>query len=242
MLQAFASGRLFGATYGTGTPRVLALHGWRRDHRDFDVTLQGFDALALDLPGFGSTPPPEEAWGSAEYATALHPVLEEMQSPAVVIGHSFGGRVGVHLAAQRPDAIAALILTGVPLLRRPSAGKPKLSFRVARTLNQAGLYSDERMNALRQKYGSEDYKVAQGVMREIFVKVVNETYEDQLRAVRCPLALVWGADDTAAPLPMAEEAAAMVPGATLTALPGVGHMTPIQAPDALRAALERHRG
>jgi pimeloyl-ACP methyl ester carboxylesterase len=241
MLQAFASGRLFGTAHGSGAPWVLALHGWRRDHRDFDATLDGVDALALDLPGFGATPPPDTAWGAADYAAAVAPVLDEMRTPVVVLGHSFGGRVAVHLAATRPDEVAALVLTGVPLIRRQGTGKPALSFRMARALNKRGLLSDARMEALREQHGSADYRAAKGVMRDVFVRVVNESYEDQLRAVRCPVELVWGEDDTEAPISVAEAAAEIVSGATLTRLPGAGHLTPTTAPDALRDALLRHR-
>jgi pimeloyl-ACP methyl ester carboxylesterase len=241
MLQAFASGRLFGTAHGSATPWVLALHGWRRDHHDFDATLDGLDALALDLPGFGATPPPDTGWGAAEYAAAVEPVLDELRAPVVVLGHSFGGRVAVHLAARRPDHVAALVLTGVPLIRRQGTGKPALSFRVARALNGRGIVSDERMDALREKHGSPDYRAARGVMRDVFVRVVNESYEEQLRALRCPVELVWADDDTEAPITQAEQAAAIVPSATLTRLHGAGHLTPTTAPDALRDALLRHK-
>jgi pimeloyl-ACP methyl ester carboxylesterase len=240
MLQTFASGRLFGATHGSGTPRVLALHGWRRDHRDFDAALHGVDALAVDLPGFGATPPPDGAWGAGEYASAVAPVLDELAQPVVLLGHSFGGRVAVHLAATHPDVVGAVVLTGVPLIRRQGAGTPKLSFRIARALHRRGVVSDARMEARREREGSADYRAAKGVMRDVFVRVVNESYEDQLRAVRCPIELVWGDDDTEAPLWMAEQAAAIAPAATLTTVAGAGHMTPQTAPDALRGALLRH--
>src|SRR5438067_3542048 len=100
MLKAFDDGRLFGAAFGSGPPWVLALHGWRRTQRDWNDVLVGLDAIALDLPGFGATPLPDRPWGSPEYAAAVTPVLErEFDGPAVVIGHSFGGRVATHLAA-----------------------------------------------------------------------------------------------------------------------------------------------
>ena len=107
MLQAFASGRVFGTTHGSGTPWVLALHGWRRDHRDFAATLDGIDALAVDLPGFGATPEPDRPWGSADYAEAVAPLLDEVQQPVVLLGHSFGGRVAAHLAARHAGAVKA---------------------------------------------------------------------------------------------------------------------------------------
>jgi pimeloyl-ACP methyl ester carboxylesterase len=241
MLQAFAAGRLFGAAYGSKQPWVLALHGWRRDHGDFTAALDGLDAVAVDLPGFGATPPPPEAWGSAEYAAAVEQVLDEMATPVVVLGHSFGGRVAVHLAVRRPDAVSALVLTGVPLIRRVGAGRAPRSFRWAKALHRRGLLGDGRMDELRERHGSADYRAAQGVMRDVFVRVVNESYEEQLAALRCPVELVWGDDDTETPLPVAEEAAGLLADATLSRLSGAGHMTPLTAAADLRAAVLRHQ-
>jgi len=238
MLKAFAGGRLFGALHGNPPPRVLALHGWGRTSRDFDAVLAGLDAVALDLPGFGASPVPPEAWGAAEYAAAVAAAVDE---PVVVVGHSFGGRVAVHLAATRPELVRALVLTGVPLLRPPGAvrRKPARLFRLARALHRRGLVGDGRMEALRQRYGSADYRAAQGIMRAVHVRAVNETYESQLGALRCPVELVWGEGDADVPLSVASAAAELVPGATVTVLPGVAHLVPTAAPADLRAAIDR---
>jgi pimeloyl-ACP methyl ester carboxylesterase len=112
---------------------------------------------------------------------------------------------------------------------------------MGRTLHRVGIVSEARMEALRQKYGSADYRNAQGVMRGVHVRVVNETYDAQIAAIRCPTELVWGDDDTAAPLAVAEELARRIPEARLTVLPGAGHLTPTSSAVALRAALERLR-
>ena len=99
-LSTFAAGRLWGTRYGAGRPWVLALPGWGHDHRDFDPVLEGLDAIALDLPGFGVAQEPPAAWSTAEYASFVNPVLDDMTGgPLVVLGHSFGARVAVHLAA-----------------------------------------------------------------------------------------------------------------------------------------------
>jgi pimeloyl-ACP methyl ester carboxylesterase len=199
-------------------------------------------AVAVDLPGFGATPPPPEAWGSADYAAALVPVLAELAVPAVVVGHSFGGRVAIHLAAAEPDLVKALVLTGVPLVRPAASGRrPPLRYRVGRTLYGRRLLSEARMEALRQRYGSADYRAATGVMRQVLVRTVNESYDDQLRAVRCPVELVWGDDDTEVPVSVAEAAAGLLARPNLTVCRGAGHFVPLTAPDMLRAAIERHR-
>ena len=238
MLKAFAGGRLFGTLHGNPPPRVLALHGWGRTSRDFDAVLAGCDALALDLPGFGASPPPPEAWGAGAYAAA---VAEAVEEPVVVVGHSFGGRVAVHLAASRPELVRALVLTGVPLVRPPGAVRrtPAWRFRLARALHRRGLVGDDRMEALRQRYGSADYRAAQGVMRAVHVVAVNETYESELAALRCPVELVWGDGDADVPLSVATAAAELLGDATVTVLPGVGHLVPTAAPADLRAALDR---
>ena len=241
MLRAYAGGRIFGVASGTGPARVLALHGWGRASKDFAAVLDGLDAVALDLPGFGATPPPPEPWGAAEYAAAIVPVVAELQPPVVVLGHSFGGRVAVHLAADRPELVAGLVLTGAPLLRRPgvTARRPALGYRVGRWLHRRGVLGEARMEVLRQRYGSADYRAASGVMRAVHVRAVNETYEAQLAAVACPVELVWGDDDAEVPLDVAREAARLLPAAHLEVVPGAGHHTPLTAPAALRDAVRR---
>jgi pimeloyl-ACP methyl ester carboxylesterase len=204
--------------------------------------LGAMGAVALDLPGFGATPAPAEAWGSADYAAALVPVLEELQVPAVVMGHSFGGRVAIHLAAAHPGLVKALVLTGVPLVRPATRHRrPPLRYRVGRALYDGRLLSEDRMETLRQRYGSPDYRAATGVMRQVLVRTVNETYDDQLRAVRCPVELVWGDDDTEVPVSVAEAASGLLARPNLTVCRGAGHLVPLTAPDALRVAIERHR-
>jgi pimeloyl-ACP methyl ester carboxylesterase len=243
MLKTFGGGRLFGASFGNGQPWVLALPGWTRTHRDFDGVLDGLDAIALDLPGFGAAPPPPQAWSTAEYAEYVVPVLDDLAPGAVLLGHSFGGRLAVHLAATHPEKVGAMVLSGVPLVASPGTRRRRspLAFRVGRSLHRRGLIGEARMEALRQRYGSSDYRAATGVMRDVLVKAVNETYEASLAAFPGPIELVWGVDDDQVPLATAEAAAAVCADATLTRCSGVGHFVPLRAPDALKAAVERHR-
>lgn len=203
-LKAFSGGAVFADVTGTGAPRVLALHGWGRSSADFREVLSGMGAVAVDLPGFGNSPPPSSGWGSAEYADAIRDVGSAFEEPPVVVAHSFGGRVAVHLAEEM--SMRSLVLIGVPLVRPGNAGQPAAAFRVARRLHGLGVLSDERMEGFRQKYGSADYRATTGVMREVFVRVVNETYEDQLDRLAMPVRMLWGANDSAAPLEQAQVA------------------------------------
>ncbi|MGH9080781.1 MAG: alpha/beta fold hydrolase [Acidimicrobiales bacterium] len=265
MLKSFADGHLFGGAWGPGTPTILALHGWQRDHHDFarlfDELVDGGDdgggersmgaktwdfgtwdarswgAVAPDLFGFGATPPPPEPWGTEQYARQLMPLFDEpglLADRIVLVGHSFGGRVAVQLQRLVPDRIERLVLTSVPLIDRAGRRtRPPIGYRVVRQLHRAGLLGEARLEVARRRYGSADYRAAEGVMRGVLVKTLAERYAEKLANIGCPVQLVWGEDDTEVPLEVAVRAQPLFPSATLVTLPGVGHLTPTEAPEAL---------
>lgn len=227
---------------------MLALHGWGRSHADFDRSLADLvqsradiGSIAVDLPGFGASPAPPTAGGAAVYADLIEPALDDCAARVVVVGHSFGGRIAVELAVRRPERVASLVLCGVPLLRRADrpATKPALQYRLARGLHRRGLLGEAAMERMRQRFGSADYRNASGVMRDVLVAAVNETYETQLDAISQPVELLWGRNDDEVPAEVAERAARMLAVARLTVLDGVDHFVPTEAPEALSAAINR---
>jgi pimeloyl-ACP methyl ester carboxylesterase len=106
-------------------------------------------------------------------------------------------------------------------------------------LHSWGLVGDDYLERLRSRYGSADYRAASGVMRDVLVTVVNESYEKQLRSISAPVDLVWGDGDDAAPPEIAARAEALLADARLTILGGVDHFVPSAAPAALREAIDR---
>ena len=222
MLTALLDGALFAERTGTASSRVLALHGWGRSRADLLPVVDGLDALVPDLPGFGASPPPPEPWGTEQYAEQLAQVLGGRSW--VLVGHSFGGRVAVQLAARHPNLVAGVVLTGVPLLRARATSRAPLAFRLAKRLHAARLVSDARMEQQRQQHGSADYRAATGMMRGTLVRIVNEDYRDLLPGISAPVRMGWGAKDTAAPLAMAREAQALLPSAELVVSESSGHL------------------
>jgi pimeloyl-ACP methyl ester carboxylesterase len=247
---------------------VLALHGWGRDHHDFDAVLADLDAVALDLPGHGVAPEPPAPWSSSEYAHWVEPVLDELcPGPLVVVGHSFGARVAVRVAGEsgtdpgggrpgagRPGAgrIAALVLVGAPLAPFPghAARRTPLAYRAGRALHRVGLVPDGRMERLRQKYGSEDYRRASQTMRGVLVKAVAETagaaYMPSVRSWLTGggvLELVWGEQDTVASLAGLQTALEGLPAAAVrtTVVPAAGHLITPPVAAEVRAAVLRHQ-
>jgi pimeloyl-ACP methyl ester carboxylesterase len=246
VLRTYGDVNLFGESYGEGPTRVVWLHGWARRGEDFtsaatSLARSGVASVALDLPGFGASPLPSTPGGARHYAELILPALRELAAePLVLVGHSFGGTVATVVASEHPELVASLVLVGAPLLRNGAPSRPPLAYRTTRWLHRRGVLSDARLEAARQKHGSSDYRRAQGVMRDVLVASVNESYEVELSSLRLPVFLLWGESDHEVPLNVAERAAQLIDSEhSLQVLPGVGHLVPLEVPDALTLSVEK---
>ena len=195
---------------------------------------RGVSSVALDLPGFGSSPPPTVAGGARLYASLVVPVLTALGHPVTLVGHSFGGRVATVIAADHPEVVTSVIVTGTPLLHSPVAVRSPRPYRMIRWLHRRGWLSDERMEAARHKYGSRDYRAASGIIRDVLVATVAEGYEEELARLEVPLHMLWGELDTVVPVAVAERANELlrtpdVGARRLRVLKDVGHFVPNEA-------------
>ncbi|GGG12283.1 alpha/beta hydrolase [Rhodococcoides trifolii] len=101
-------------TYGpTDGPEVLAIHGMTghgQRWESWSKYLPEARIIAPDLIGHGrsrSTPP----WSIDAQVEALVDVLDAHASgPVVVVGHSYGGAIAIHLARRSPERVRALAL------------------------------------------------------------------------------------------------------------------------------------
>ena len=215
-----------------GGAALVWAHGWGQNHAAMlplaEATRRHGRSLLLDLPGFGASPAPPAAWGTADYADAAAQWLGGVAAERRIwIGYSFGGRVGIQLAARHPDLLDGLCLIATPGLprRRSALERARYTarrwvFRAARALTPEGPARDR----LRDRFGSADYRNAGPVLRPILIKAVNESLGDAARAVRCPSLLIYGDRDDDATADIGERFHAMMPGSRLVVLRGFGHL------------------
>lgn len=217
---------------GQGRDLVL-LHGWGADlslmnpiHKHFE---RYFHTFSVDLPGFGLSDQPPHKWGVADYANVVKGFLlsQGLQCP-VLMGHSFGGKVSIYLAAQQVP-IHKLILvdsSGIVPKRDSKYYFKVYSYKTARRIMQLPGFKQifrSRLEELKNNSGSEDYRNARGVMRETLVKVINEDLTGMLAQIKVPTLLMWGADDTATPVSDARLMEQLIPDAGLVVLDNAGH-------------------
>ncbi len=214
------------------TPRFVWAHGWGQSRRALSPLAEALSGqathLLLDFPGFGDSPAPPEAWGTAEYADASADLLASRPpaSGTIWIGHSFGCRVGLQIAARHPESVSALFLiagAGLPRQRSLSE-RVRLGARVRtfKALKRAAPVLGLDVEKLRQRFGSKDYASA-GEMRAVLAKVVSEDLSDVARQVMCPVHLVYGENDTETPPEIGERLSRLIPRAELTILPRQDH-------------------
>jgi pimeloyl-ACP methyl ester carboxylesterase len=218
---------------------VLFLHGWGSDFSSFLSFLDrvsecglGYRACALDLPGFGKSAEPPCVWGVDDYADFTLDFLAELNiKSAVLIGHSFGGRIAIKLAARKdlPIVIPKIILVDSAGIRRNKNAKQTaraLLYKVVKrfvSIEAVQKNYPNLLEKLRNKMGSEDYRNASPRMRECLVKTINEDLTHCLAAISCPALLIWGENDAATPLADAEVMEKLIPDAGLVVLKNAGH-------------------
>lgn len=214
---------------GSGEP-VVVLHGWGGRIESMAPVISclthGRRVLSLDLPGFGESPAPVSAWGTADYAEFVTAVLAGAGvSRADFVGHSFGAKTSLYLAATSSPLVSRLVLAGSSGLRTP----PSLKARAKRGLSRAGRAAGRLgppgralRDVLYRRIASEDYRSA-GPLRPTFVKVVNEDLAPLLPNVGVPTLLVWGTEDDAVPLSHARALERAIPDAGLVLFEGAGH-------------------
>jgi len=123
---------------------VHGLEGSSRNWTDLmDLLRPGLACDALDLPGFGDSPPrPDGRYSIAALAQTVIALVETQQrGPVHLIGNSLGGAVSVKVAATRPDLVRTLTLISpalpdlrprLDLIRFPVVGLPRVGPRLIR--------------------------------------------------------------------------------------------------------------
>lgn len=216
-------------------PAVVFAHGWGRSHHDFIPAAESLGGAArsmlIDLPGFGETPRPDDAWDTAQYADHLAGFVAEQGLGRIVwVGHSFGGRIGLRLAVRHPDLVKGLVIVagaGIPRQRvffdRMRNDLRRRQFRFLRALAGA---NEARRDALEKRFGSPDYVHSKQIgMRDIFLKTIAEDQSPDLEKIAVRTELLYGENDGETPVEIGERIAALIPDARLTILPVYDHFS-----------------
>lgn len=199
------------------TPSLLLVHGMFAHAHWWDFIAPGllpdYRIAALDLTGMGDSDYRYE-YDADTWADELRAVADAagLGADTIIVGHSFGGRIGLHAAVRHPDRFAGLVLAdaGVRDPDEPLPDRPPMGGRPV-------LYPDEETARRRfrlqpaQSCANEflvEYIARNSVMRiddgfafkfdtDLMTSMSGVAHEDaerDLRALALPLGLLYGAD------------------------------------------------
>jgi pimeloyl-ACP methyl ester carboxylesterase len=239
---------------GAGPPLVL-LHGYVGDapttwRRQLEGLCDEFTVVAWDAPGAGGSSDPPESFGMAGYADCLAGFVQGLglEQPHVA-GLSFGGALALALYRRHAAIPATLILASAYAGWAGSLPADITEQRLQQALVLANLSPEEFVGRLLPTMFSETtppeavdaFRVSMLGFHPAGFRAMARASAENLREVlphiTVPTLLVYGDKDVRAPLPVAEDLHAAIPGSTLVVLPEVGHVCNIEAPEAFNRAV-----
>lgn len=198
---------------------LLFLHGWGGNILSFKHAYTAMSDMGLDCVNFAFPSVVPSDWGVYDYAALVTAFLKsvDIEKP-IVIGHSFGGRIAMILAAQGVAEKIALV-DSAGLKPRPSLNK-KLRIAAYRRAKKCGKPLDG--------YGSIDYNNLGSDMRKVFVRIVNTHLDGLLPYIKCDTLIFWGKRDRDTPMYMAKRLRRGIKTSKLVTVDG-GHYSYVDA-------------
>lgn len=252
---------------------ALLIHGWSSSWYALSPIIgllsQRFTVIAIDLPGYGKSPPLKERTSIAKYVELLATLLEEISDgPVVLVGHSMGGMISLTLALKYPALVERMVLLNPTISGRLSSS---INFFISpiTVLERFGLGSlivsaverlfvgvtDRLMKpvSFAERSGLDEsvYKriredvraPGQGRVRaECFFAMRENDISEKIGEIEIPSLVIWGAEDNTVPLRDAGIVADEWQLAELRIYPKAGHWPHFETPDITRRQIASFLG
>ncbi len=223
-------------------PVIVLLHGWGLKLETFeqlahDLSVK-YRVIRLDLPGFGGSQRPDSTWGVGEYAQFVASFLKKLKVSDVlaVIGHSFGGRIGIKGVGRgilKPEKLILMGSAGIKysdsLRSRGFRGVAKVG-KVVLSLPLLSLLRDKSRQRLYKAAGATDY-LKTGSMRDIFIVSIEEDLRPDAAGIGVPTLMIWGHEDEITPVKDAYLLAKPIKDVRIEVLPQATHAVYLDQPD-----------
>lgn len=242
---------------GDGVP-VIFLHGIGSGkegfvHQQSAVADAGFRFIAIDAPGFGETPLPDEP-GLDPHVAAIVEVMDRLElNNSILVGHSLGGMSAQEFYAKLPNRVSAMVLSATS----PAFGKADGDFQKQFLQARLKPFDDGlTMAQFAQKFapklvGPDTPQAVIDEISDVMSNVAIDTYRlamhtlttfDQrknLPNIAVPTLLISGEVDQNSPAPMMAKMASKIPNSQYENLTNTGHMAPTENLDEFNMRLTK---
>jgi pimeloyl-ACP methyl ester carboxylesterase len=240
---------------GQGPPVVL-VHGYPLDGAMWSGVARAlstrFRVFKPDLPGRGENPT-LPAGTIDDYAGFIEAILEQLPGKAGLAGFSLGGYVAFGVLRRGAANLGALALLDTRATADDEAGQAARNVSIAAVRSGgAAAIVDGTIGKLLSPASLQDSSLVER-LRRIVLRQKPETLESDLTAMRdrpdstellariaAPTIVIAGVEDALTPPAESQSMAGAIPGARYVPIPAAGHLTPMERPGAVAAALSDH--
>lgn len=207
-------------------PAILFLHGWGGSAESWQPLWEAMDTdqemIAIDFPGFGSSPPPLCEWDVAAYTSCVVKYLDAINiTPVHLVSHSFGGRIATKLLAEQSDLFRNVVYIAAAGIKNQNEKIQTIS--MASSVIKK-IFSVPVLRLLfplvrRVGYrfiGGQDYLATSGTMKQTFQNVVAEDLKPLISNINNPTKIFWGLNDSYVPIADGKYMQSVIPNSTLT--------------------------
>lgn len=218
---------------------------------------KNYRVVCFDLPGFGRSGSGDALYSPKNYAALLKWIYDHhVHGPMVLIGHSLGAAIALYYAGTYPQSLGRLVLVdaagilhrtaytrslaGVKLADMGPSGMFKNDFGSIGDILASGLLISKAQEMLpkdlsplldhplvRRKLLDTPSKIAAAAL-------INTDFSHPVKNVKVPTSIIWGENDTVAPLRTGKMLAWLIDGASLHILPGGSHSPMLDRPAEFR--------
>jgi pimeloyl-ACP methyl ester carboxylesterase len=233
--------------------------GPRTWSRQIDGLSDAFTVVAWDAPGAGESADPPETFRLPDFADCLAGFVQALDlSLPNVVGLSFGGGLALELYRRHPSIPTTLVLAGAYAGWTGSLPPDVVEQRLEQALALADLPADRLVRDVTPTLFSSSapaelvagFAASMSGFHPVGLRTMSRAFaeadlRDVLPHITVPTLLLYGDQDVRAPLQVAEAMRAAIPSSRLVVLPGVGHVSSVEAAgrfnDEVRAFLESVR-
>ena len=247
-------GALALADDGAGTPVVL----WPSVFSDHSLYAHmmpllgdGWRTIRIDGPGFGQSDAPRGEVQPDRYADVVLEVMDALGLERVLVaGCSWGGQIAAHLGVKAPERVGGVLLMNTPL--GPSLGGHAFQVGGTRWFGATKFWGNgvarSMLSPASQKAHPERFRafasactIFDKAAAAVTVRTVMTRFGglgEVLPRLAVPTTILMGAEDRLYPVERMRPFTALAPNAKVEVVPSCGHLSPLEAPEAVVAALQ----
>jgi pimeloyl-ACP methyl ester carboxylesterase len=238
--------------HGAGVPALIFLHYWGGSSRTWQHTISALDGtyrtVAIDQRGWGQSDKHASGYSLSDLAGDAQSVIAALHLDRyILVGHSMGGKVAQLMASRRPQGLAGLVLVapsppsplGLPLdVRQGMVSAYDTRESVVATVEQ--VLAATALDPADLEIIIADSLVGAPAAKEAWPLFSSqEDITEDVSNIAVPTIVISGKNDRVdPPSVLMKELLPRISIASLHLLPGVGHLSPLEAPEELGSLIK----